>query len=256
MGVFEKAPSRRGHRCLLTLFALVLCIGIVVDDAIVIVEGVSKYIETGEEPHAAAIKAMRELVGPVIGITLVLMSAFLPAAFIPGIAGQMYRQFALVIAATALISAINALTLKPTQSAKYIRQHDPNRPRNWFERQFEKVYNPLENRYARLIARLIEHRRASLAFVLLLIVAAIVGLARLPTGFIPTEDQGYLIVAAQLPDAASLERTNSALQRITGMALHTPGVEHTIAISGISPLVIETWRDRRGRSVELAASRP
>jgi hydrophobic/amphiphilic exporter-1 (mainly G- bacteria), HAE1 family len=221
---------------LLTLFALVLCIGIVVDDAIVIVEGVSKYIEAGEEPHAGAIKAMQELVGPVIGITLVLMSVFLPAAFIPGITGQMYRQFALVIAATALISAINALTLKPTQSAKYIRPHVPNRQRNWFERGFDKVYNPLENRYARLIARLIEHRGASVAVALILIVVAIAGLARLPTGFIPTEDQGYLIVAAQLPDAASLERTNAALKRVTEVAMKIPGVDHTIAIGGISPL--------------------
>jgi HAE1 family hydrophobic/amphiphilic exporter-1 len=221
---------------LLTLFALVLCIGIVVDDAIVIVEGVSKYIEAGEEPHVGAIKAMQELVGPVIGITLVLMSVFLPAAFIPGITGQMYRQFALVIAATALISAVNALTLKPTQSAKYIRAHDPNRRRNWFERGFDRVYNPLENRYGRLITALIEHRRTSVAVALVLSVLAIVGLARLPTGFIPTEDQGYLIVAAQLPDAASLERTNAALQRVTEMALKIPGVDHTIAISGISPL--------------------
>jgi hydrophobic/amphiphilic exporter-1 (mainly G- bacteria), HAE1 family len=253
---------------LLTLFALVLCIGIVVDDAIVIVEGVSKYIEAGEEPHAAAIKAMQELVGPVIGITLVLMSVFLPAAFIPGITGQMYRQFALVIAATALISAINALTLKPTQSAKYIRPHAPNRRRNWFERGFDKVYNPLENRYARLITRLIEHRGASTVFALVLIVAAIFGLARLPTGFIPTEDQGYLIVAAQLPDAASLERTDAALQRVTETALKIPGVDHTIAIGGISPLdnsaslanagmvyvVLKNWDSRaKGKGQDLPA---
>ncbi|TDR73917.1 efflux RND transporter permease subunit [Paludibacterium purpuratum] len=221
---------------LLTLFALVLCIGIVVDDAIVVVEGVAKYVEAGKTPREAAITAMQELLGPIIGITLVLMSVFLPAAFIPGITGQMYRQFALVIAATALISGINAITLKPTQSVKYVRPHDPAKQKNAFYRAFDRLYFPLEARYARLIERLMAARKISALVALALIVLAIVGLALLPTGFIPTEDQGYLLVAVQLPDAASIQRTEKALGEVDRIARALPGVEHVITIGGISPL--------------------
>jgi HAE1 family hydrophobic/amphiphilic exporter-1 len=221
---------------LLTLFALVLCIGIVVDDAIVVVEGVAKYVEAGHPPRQAAIMAMKELMGPIIGISLVLMSVFLPAAFIPGITGQMYRQFALVIAATALISGINAITLKPTQSAKYVRVHDNTKPKNAIFRAFDRVYYPLEERYARLIRRLVDNRKKSAFVAIGLIVFAIIGLARMPTGFIPTEDQGYLMVAVQLPDAASIGRTSKAMGEVTKAVLSTPGVAHVMAIGGISPL--------------------
>ena len=126
---------------LLTLFAVVLAIGIVVDDAIVVVEGVSQHVERGQSPKQSSIDAMRELFGPIIGITLVLMSVFLPPAFMPGITGQMYRQFALVIAATALISAVNAVTLKPTQCALWLRSSDPNRRKNIFFRAFNSSSN-------------------------------------------------------------------------------------------------------------------
>ena len=136
---------------LLTLFAIVLAIGIVVDDAIVVVEGAAKHIEHGKTPKQASIDAMRELFGPIIGITLVLMSVFLPPAFMPGITGQMYRQFALVIAVTALISAVNAVTLKPTQCALWLRPHDPNRKKKFFFRWFNSVYEPTEKFYVRLI---------------------------------------------------------------------------------------------------------
>ena len=134
-----------------TLFAIVLAIGIVVDDAIVVVEGAAHHIERGMSGHDAAIKAMDELFGPIIGITLVLMSVFLPAAFLPGLTGQMYAQFALVIAATALISAINAATLKPTQCALWLRPPVPPEQRNFFYRGFNRVYDRLERGYARLI---------------------------------------------------------------------------------------------------------
>ena len=221
---------------LLTLFALVLCIGIVVDDAIVVVEGVAKYVEAGKPPREAAITAMKELMGPIIGITLVLMSVFLPAAFIPGITGQMYRQFALVIAATALISGINAITLKPTQSAKYVRVHDHDKPKNAVFRAFDRIYYPIEERYAALIRRLVDHRKKSALFAAGLIVFAIFGLVRLPTGFIPTEDQGYLMVVAQLPDAASIGRTAKAMDQVTQIARGIPGVAHVMAIGGISAL--------------------
>src|SRR6201996_4158779 len=130
-----------------TLFALVLAIGIVVDDAIVIVEGVSKYIEQGMSGHDAAVKAMNELFGPIIGITLVLMAVFLPASFVPGLSGQMLAQFALVIAVTALISAVNAATLKPTQCALWLRTPKPVAQRNFFFRGFEHVYSRAEHGY-------------------------------------------------------------------------------------------------------------
>ena len=129
-----------------TLFGIVLAIGIVVDDAIVIVEGVSKYIEQGMSGHDAAIKAMDELFGPIIGITLVLMAVFLPAAFVPGLTGNMFAQFALVIAATALISAVNAATLKPTQCALWLRTPVPPEQRNFFYRGFNRVYDRMEAR--------------------------------------------------------------------------------------------------------------
>jgi len=134
-----------------TLFAIVLAIGIVVDDAIVVVEGAAHNIERGMSGHDAAISAMDALFAPIIGITLVLISVFLPAAFLPGLTGRMYAQFALVIAATALLSAINAATLKPTQCALWLRQPAPPEQRNFFYRGFNAVYNRLESGYARLI---------------------------------------------------------------------------------------------------------
>src|SRR5947209_6641839 len=137
-----------------TLFAIVLAIGIVVDDAIVIVEGVAHNIERGLSPHDASIKAMDELFGPIIGITLVLMSVFIPAAFMPGLTGKMYAQFALVIAATALLSAVNAATLKPTQAALWMRRPVPPEQRNIAYRLFNRAYDALEHRYASLIGRM------------------------------------------------------------------------------------------------------
>ena len=236
VGAFAAMAAMGFSINLLTLFALVLCIGIVVDDAIVVVEGVAKHVEAGKPPREAAVAAMKDLLGPIIGITLVLMAVFLPAAFIPGITGQMYRQFALVIAATAFISGINAVTLKPSQSAKYVRAHAPGGKKNMVFRAFDAAYAPLERRYAGLIERLLRHRLWSAAFALALIVGALVGLMKLPTAFIPTEDQGYLLVAVQLPDAASLERTDAAMQTLSRLAQDTPGVAHVIAISGVSPL--------------------
>ena len=154
-----------------TLFGIVLAIGIVVDDAIVIVEGVSKYIERGMSGHDAAIRAMDELFGPVVGITLVLMSVFLPAAFMPGLTGKMFAQFALVIAVTALISAINAATLKPTQCALWLREATPLDQRNFFYRGFNAVYQRMEDAYAALIGGMV--RRAGLMVLIALAVAGV-----------------------------------------------------------------------------------
>ncbi len=219
-----------------TMFGIVLAIGIVVDDAIVIVEGVAHHIERGMTPHDASIKAMDELFGPVIGITLVLMSVFLPAAFLPGLTGQMFAQFALVIAATALISALNAATLKPTQCAMWLRAATPPEKRNLFFRGFNKVYGKLEDAYAGLVGFMVH--RAGLMVLLALIAAGIGGwgVARLPTAFIPNEDQGYLMIAVQLPDGASLERTGVALRQVAEIAMAAPGVENVVALGGMSIL--------------------
>jgi HAE1 family hydrophobic/amphiphilic exporter-1 len=219
-----------------TLFAIILAIGIVVDDAIVIVEGVAHHIERGLTPHDAAIKAMDELFGPIIGITLVLMSVFIPAAFLPGLTGQMYAQFALVIAATALISALNAATLKPTQCALWLRMPVPPEKRNFFFRGFNRVYQPVENGYAWLIGAMA--RRSIIMVIVALVVAGVGfwGIARLPTAFIPIEDQGYVLVATQLPDGSAAGRTQQVMDKVTQIALAVPGVDQVVSISGISVL--------------------
>jgi HAE1 family hydrophobic/amphiphilic exporter-1 len=219
-----------------TLFAIVLAIGIVVDDAIVIVEGVSRYVEQGMPGRQAAEKAMDELIGPVIGITLVLMSVFIPAAFLPGLTGQLYRQFALVIAATALISAINAATLKPTQCALWLRPPTPLEKRNFFYRGFNAVYGLAERGYVRLIGAMTRRSGAMVILALILVGVAIWALTRVPTAFLPNEDQGYLIVSAQLPEGASKERTDAVMQRISTIAKAIPGVDHVVTVSGVSIL--------------------
>ena len=219
-----------------TLFAIVLAIGIVVDDAIVIVEGVSRYVEQGVPGREAAARAMDDLIGPVIGITLVLMSVFIPAAFLPGLTGQLYRQFALVIAATAFISAINAVTLKPTQSALWLRPLAPLERRNFFYRGFNAVYRLAERGYVGLIGAMTRRSGAMVVLALLLVGAAVWGLTRVPTAFLPNEDQGYLIVSAQLPDGASKARTDAVMQQISKIAKTIPGVDHVITVSGVSVL--------------------
>src|SRR5580692_8243045 len=219
-----------------TMFGIVLAIGIVVDDAIVIVEGVARHIERGMTPHDAAIQAMSELFGPVIGITLVLMSVFLPAAFVPGLTGKMFAQFALVIAATAFISAINAATLKPTQCAMWLRAATPPEKRNFFFRGFNNVYQRVENGYAWLVGSMVRHAGLMVLLALVLAGAGGWGVARLPGAFIPNEDQGYLLIGVQLPDGASLERTGVALDQVSAIAQATPGVENVVALAGMSVL--------------------
>jgi HAE1 family hydrophobic/amphiphilic exporter-1 len=219
-----------------TLFAIVLSIGIVVDDAIVVVEGAAHNIEQGMNGHDAAIKAMNELLGPIIGITLVLMSVFLPAAFLPGLTGRMYAQFALVIAATALLSAVNAVTLKPTQAALWLRAPVPPDQRNAFYRGFNAIYGRVELSYERLIGRMAAHAGLMVIVALAIMAVAFFGLARIPTGFLPIEDQGYVLVAVQLPDGASLARTRKALDQVSEIGGKDEAVAHVIAISGISVL--------------------
>src|SRR5712691_2186724 len=219
-----------------TLFAIVLAIGIVVDDAIVVVEGAAHHIDRGIPPKEAAIQAMNELFGPIVGITLVLMSVFLPAAFIPGLTGKMFAQFALVIAATALLSAVNAATLKPTQCALWLRPTVPPEQRNAFYRAFNAAYGRLEQAYAGLIGRMVARSRLMCLIALVVIGAAGYGLSRVPTGFLPTEDQGYVLVMAQLPDGASLQRTKRVLDQVNDIVGKIPGVDKVIGISGVSAL--------------------
>jgi HAE1 family hydrophobic/amphiphilic exporter-1 len=216
---------------LLTLFGLVLAIGIVVDDAIVIVEGAARHIEEGQPPKEATIKAMAELLGPIIGITLVLTAVFLPAAFFGGITGQLYRQFALTIAATALISAINALTLKPAQSAAWLRPPS-DRPKFVLWRWFNSAYGYLENRYAGSIRWVVRHPAMIMVIYVVLIAVAAWGFFALPTGFLPVEDQGYFIISAQLPDAASQARTREVVDKLNEILRKTPGVANVNAIGG------------------------
>jgi hydrophobic/amphiphilic exporter-1 (mainly G- bacteria), HAE1 family len=219
-----------------TLFAIVLAIGIVVDDAIVVVEGAAHNIERGMSGHDAAIAAMDALFGPIIGITLVLISVFLPSAFLPGLTGRMYSQFALVIAATALLSAVNAATLKPTQCALWLRRPVPPEQRNFFYRGFNAVYDRIERAYGRLIGRMAENSNLSVIVALILIGIGSYGLSRVPTGFIPIEDQGYLLTAVQLPDGAALDRTQRVLDQVSELAGKSPGVNQVISIAGISAL--------------------
>src|SRR5467141_604178 len=219
-----------------TLFAIVLAIGIVVDDAIVVVEGAAHHIERGVAAKEAAIRAMDELLGPIIGITLVLMAVFLPAAFIPGLTGKMFAQFALVIAATALLSAINAATLKPTQCALWLRPATPPSERNVFYRAFNRAYDRVERWYGSLIACMVLRSGLMVAVAIAVIAATGYWFSRVPTGFLPIEDQGYMIALVQLPDGASLERTQKTLDKVFEITRKTPGVARVVNIAGVSAL--------------------
>ena len=249
-----------------TLFAIILAIGIVVDDAIVVVESASHNMERGMSGHDAAIAAMDALFGPIIGITLVLMAVFLPAAFLPGLTGQMYAQFALVIAATAFISAINAATLKPTQCATWLRRPVPPDQRNFFFRGFNAIYQRVENGYSRMIGSMVHHSTAMLVIALVIIAAAGYGMSRVATGFIPIEDQGYLLATVQLPDGAALGRTEETMQQVSKIAKEIPGVDKVVTIAGLSPLdnnsplanagvayiILKDW-SQRGKGEDLAS---
>ena len=218
---------------LLTLFGLVLAIGIVVDDAIVIVENASHHIEAeGLPAREATIRAMNQVTGPVMGITAVLMAVFLPTAFLGGITGQLYRQFALTIAVTAAISAVNALTLKPAQCATWLRPTSGYH--NAFFRGFNAVYARLEALYVGVVQRMIRRPKQTLVLFVGLLALTLFWFRSLPTGFLPTEDQGYVIAGLQLPDAASQPRTRQVVERMNALMLATPGVVNVNAVGGFS----------------------
>jgi hydrophobic/amphiphilic exporter-1 (mainly G- bacteria), HAE1 family len=248
---------------LMTLFALILAIGIVVDDAIIIVENSAHYIDTGMSPKDATLKAMQELTGPVIGITLALVAVFLPAAFLPGITGQIFRQFALVIAATALISALNALTLKPVQCALWLKPRG-NKPLNVFYRGFNRAFQKSTDFYVGVVSRMVK-RPALMSIVFVVIVAAAAwGFLRQPTGFLPTEDQGYAIIVTVLPEGSSQPRSREVSEKVNAILRKTEGIDAWVTIGGLSLLdfanvpnysatfvVYKGWKERgRGLSQE------
>jgi hydrophobe/amphiphile efflux-1 (HAE1) family protein len=246
----------------LSMFGLVLAIGLVVDDAIVVVEGVQRHIEEGLAAKEAARKAMEELSGPVIGIALVLSSVFVPTAFIPGITGRLYQQFAVTIAISVVLSAFNALTLSPALAALLLRPKKESRGLlrrffDWFNHNFERVTHS----YVRLSGALIH--KSVLALVAL-VVFGVIGLLfarRVPSSFLPDEDQGYLFINMQLPNAASLERTAAASRDVEKILAATPGVEYTTSVVGFSLLsfvrtsynafyfvTLKPWDDRKSKA--------
>jgi len=219
---------------MLTLFGLVLAIGIVVDDAIVVVEATVAHMERGLKRKEAAIKAMSEVSGPVIATTLVLLAVFIPTAFLPGITGQLYRQFSLTIAVATVFSSINALTMSPALASLLLRL--PPEKKNVFFRGFDKFFHKAENGYAALAKSLV--RRTAIMGLLALGLAGLTGwqFGNLPTGFLPTEDKGYIMVHVQLPNAASQERTNEILDEIDVIFKKTAGVADWVIFGGYSLL--------------------
>ena len=223
----------------LSLFGLVLAIGLVVDDAIVVVEAVERHIEEGLSPKAAALKAMEEVSGPVIAIAVILAAVFIPTIFIPGITGRLYQQFAVTIAISVLISAFNALTLSPALCALLLKPRKETRgPLGVFFRSFNRLFGRASKGYVSFCATLI--RKSALSLVFLAVIALSSGLlgAKLPTGFLPEEDVGYMYVNVSLPNAASLQRTDAVCRQIEEILKNTPGVEHYQTIAGLSLLSI------------------
>jgi hydrophobe/amphiphile efflux-1 (HAE1) family protein/NodT family efflux transporter outer membrane factor (OMF) lipoprotein len=227
----------------LSLFGLVLAIGIVVDDAIVVVENVERNIALGLNPVDATKKAMNEVTGPIIATALVLCAVFIPTAFISGLTGQFYKQFAITIAISTLISAFNSLTLSPALSAILLRRHDapPDRPTRilnfllgWIFRPFNRLFHRAGLLYATGVTQTI--RKTALALLLYAGLVVLTGWAfnKVPTGFVPIQDKQYIVAFAQLPDASSLDRTEEVIRRMSDLALKQPGVEHAVAFPGLS----------------------
>ena len=227
----------------LSLFGLVLAIGIVVDDAIVVVENVERNIENGLSPREATYQAMREVSGPIVAIALVLVAVFVPLAFITGLSGQFYRQFALTIAISTVISAINSLTLSPALSALLLKGHHApkdwltrlmDRTLGWFFRGFNRAFGASSNAYGRGVGKILSRKSIIMMVYLVLAGTTYQLFQAVPGGFVPAQDKQYLIGFAQLPDAATLDRTEDVIQRMSDIVLAQPGVEHAIAFPGLS----------------------
>ena len=220
---------------MISLFAMVLAIGIVVDDAIIVVENVWHQMEKGiTDVKEASIKAMGEISGPIIAVTLVLMAVFVPAAFMPGITGQLYRQFAITIAASTFFSAVNALTLSPALCAILLKA--PEERRFVLFRLFNRGFDRVSHAQTGLVRRMVGRRLAMLVVFAVLAAVTVWGFGRLPTGFLPEEDQGYAITAILLPDAQSLERTKAVIDQVDAVLAETEGVAHRLVIGGVSVL--------------------
>jgi HAE1 family hydrophobic/amphiphilic exporter-1 len=250
----------------LSLFGLILAIGLVVDDAIVVVEAVERHIEEGLSPHDASVKAMEEVSGPVIAIALVLAAVFIPTAFIPGITGRLYQQFAVTIAVSVIFSAFNALTLSPALCAILLRPGKVHGPFARFFDWFNKTFAHAQNGYVKYSAVMIRKSAFSMIFLGLVAAAAWLIVGRMPTSFVPEEDQGYVMVRLQLPQAASLQRTSEAASKAEDILRHTPGVEAVSTITGVD-LISNTqntytsilfgklrhWDTRHAASLQAAA---
>jgi HAE1 family hydrophobic/amphiphilic exporter-1 len=269
IGTFILFPALGFSINTLSLFGLVLAIGLVVDDAIIVVEAVEHHIDQGMEPRAATIKAMEEVGGPVVAIALILAAVFIPTAFIPGITGQLYQQFAVTIAISVLISAFNALTLSPALAALILKPRDKNRKPGLLGRffaWFNRVFGRTTNGYITTSGVLIHKSAATMLVLGLIAVAAVLLGARLPAGFIPQEDQGYLNATVVLPDAASLQRTDEAATKISDALKATPGVDGVVQVNGFSLLTLtqntntafffialKPWDERKSKEQQIAA---
>ena len=227
----------------LSLFGLVLAIGIVVDDAIVVVENVERNIEQGLSPLQATYRAMAEVSGPIIAIALVLIAVFVPLAFISGLTGQFYKQFALTIAISTVISAVNSLTLSPALAALLLKGHDAPKDRvtrimdaglGWLFRGFNRAFNGGANRYSGGVKRVVARKGMMMGLYAVLLGLTFVLFRTVPGGFVPGQDKQYLVGFAQLPDAATLDRSEDVIRRMTDIALKQPGVESAIAFPGLS----------------------
>jgi HAE1 family hydrophobic/amphiphilic exporter-1 len=253
----------------LSLFGLVLAIGLVVDDAIVVVEAVERHIGEGMAPKDAALKAMQEVAGPVVAIALILAAVFVPTVFIAGITGRLYQQFALTIAISVIFSAFNALSLSPALSALLLKHREPTHgPLARFFGWFNRVFGQVTNKYVHWSEGLIH--RSGLSLVLLAGVAALALLigSKLPSSFLPEEDQGYVYINVQLPNAASLPRTSEYCKRVEEILAKTPGVKYYTTVLGFSLLsqaqttynalffvTLQPWNDRKKASEQLGAIR-
>jgi HAE1 family hydrophobic/amphiphilic exporter-1 len=267
LGAFIMFPVLGFSVNVLTMFGLVLAIGIVVDDAIVVVEAVQHHIEHGKEPVEATRLAMKEVSGPVVAIGLVLCAVFVPVAFMGGVTGQLYSQFALTIAVAVVFSVINALTLSPALSALLLKKPKPGRgPIAAFFRGFNKTFDWLSNHYGRMVGMLA--RKA--AFSMLLLVAVVGGIWLIgkvvPGGFIPDEDKGYLFVSVELPEGASLQRSDAILKQVEEIVGSTKGVRSAVGLAGMNILNslnvpnaalmfvgLEPWEERKAPELHASA---
>src|ERR1700721_1240966 len=268
IGTFIIFPALGFSINTLSLFGLVLAIGLVVDDAIIVVEAVEHHIEEGMDPTSATIKAMEEVGGPVVAIALILAAVFIPTAFIPGITGRMYQQFAVTIAISVLISAFNALTLSPALASLLLKPRETEKkkgPLGRFFDFFNKYFGRATEQFVHTTHVLIPKSAVAMLGLALVAVLAVFLGARLPSGFLPTEDQGYMFLALQLPDGASAQRTDAAQQKITAALLKTPGVQGVIAVTNFSLLTqvqstnagfffvaLKPWEVRKTKEQQLA----